>query len=140
MAGIIIPLFGKRTFDFSNLGASGTAEYVMVKALDLSQWTDVSLWIRVHSNGTEAGGEIQVIAHPTAPSVEDPAVDFVATGTSVSYTIDESTPSPGLLGVGMSAVSSPAVQISVKGVQNSGPPLVAIVAELSVEIVAKAKN
>lgn len=139
MAGTIIPVFTKRTFDFSNLGSSATAEYVMVKSLDVSQWTSVSLWIRVHSNSIAPDdAEIQVVVYPTDPSAEEPSVDFVDSDTYAYYAVQKSTAAPGLLGLNISSISDGFVRISVKGVQGSTPGTSS--ADLSVDVVAKAKG
>jgi hypothetical protein len=138
MTGTIIPAFSKRAFDFSSLAGSTTVEFVMIEALDLSHWTTVSLWVRVHSVNVGSTAAIEVIAYPIAPSVEQPEIDFVDTATSAICKVDSGTSAPGLLSVDISSLAAPAIQLRVKGTQASSPGEVD--AELSAEIVAKAKG
>jgi hypothetical protein len=139
MSGTNIRAIPKQTFDFSNLAPSATAEYLMVKSLDVAQWTTVWLWLRVHSNGiVPDNAQIQIIVNPTAPSVEDPAVDFVDTGSFTALGFNKAFGAPKLIGVDISSLSNGFVRISVKGVQDSSAGV--MTADISVDIVAKAKG
>jgi hypothetical protein len=139
MAGMIIPVITKRRFDFSSLPASATVEYVMVKSLDVSHWTELSVWMRIHAkNFAQEGAQIQVWAYDTAPSAEEPSSDFFG-ANGIGIGVLESFATPGLLGGDASSLSgAPFVRFTVKGVQGSGTG--SLWADLSVDLVAKARD
>lgn len=86
MAGTSIPLWNKRTFNFNNLTAGTTETQVAVKAIGCERYREGLLIVRAHTRDiVNAGSKIEVVAYTTAPSPEDPSVDFVfatAAGTA----------------------------------------------------------
>jgi hypothetical protein len=128
MAGMTIPLFTKRAFTFS-----ATTTTPVVKAVDVSHYTEGALIVRVHG-GTIDAGSIAVRARTTAPSPEDPAVDFVSTSNVAVVTLSTGLGS-GDLGVGaLSANFGGFLRVDVVGTYSSGT----LSATLSAELVVKA--
>jgi hypothetical protein len=68
-----IPLFTKRQYSFT---ADTTVP--VVKAVDVSQYTEGALVVRVHEASISAGSLV-VRARTTAPSPEEPSTDFYLT-------------------------------------------------------------
>jgi hypothetical protein len=69
MSGTTIPLFSRRTFDYDDLGGSGTSEIQIVKAVDVSQYTSGTASARAQQT-IGGGGNITVNAYTTAPTAE----------------------------------------------------------------------
>lgn len=127
MSGMTIPLFTKRTFTFAD-----TMTVPVVKAVDVSHYTEGSLIVRVHG-GTIDAGSIAVRARTTAPSPEDPSVDFVSTSNAAIVTL--TTASSGDLGTGaLSSDFGGFLRVDVVGTYVSGT----LTATLSAELVVKA--
>lgn len=88
MAGTSIPLWNKKSFNFNNLTAGTTETHVAVKAVASEKYREALLIIRAHTRDiVNASSKIEVIAFTTAPSPEDPSVDFVSTTASGTATI-----------------------------------------------------
>jgi hypothetical protein len=91
-AGTTIPLFSKRTFTFTNVVGATTMEVPLIKAIDVTEWTQGTLIVRVHSATiATAGSKLDVMLKTTAPTPEDPALDFLVVPASAvaSATIDQ---------------------------------------------------
>ncbi len=83
MAGMVIPLWNKKSFNFNNLTAGTTETHVAVKAVAVEKYREAMLIVRAHTRDIVNGSsKIEIIAFTTAPSGEDPAVDFVSTTAS----------------------------------------------------------
>jgi hypothetical protein len=138
MSGTIIPIMAKRTLDLSNTTANLTNEVVLVKAVDVSQWTEGELYVRVHGGSITGSATCQVIAKITSPTPEDPSSDFVygtAMGT-VTISSTETTAAPTLLRAALTANFGGMLQISFKAVQASSAQTIA--PKISIELVMKA--
>jgi len=136
MPGAIIPVFSRRMFDFDNVQSPGEVELVLAKAIDVEQYTEATLLVRVHALEIDRRARIEVIAKATAPSDEDPEVDFVG-ATVVIATIDEAVTAPALVKATFWADPGERVTISVRGSQTGTAPA-SCNAELSAELVVKA--
>lgn len=88
MSGRVVHLFSLRQFDFSDVTASQNVEIPIAKALDVSQYTEGKLVVRVHTNSI-SGGSITVNTYITAPSAEEPLL-----WNTVSLGIQTMTRSP----------------------------------------------
>lgn len=135
MPGAMIPVFSRRMFDFDNVQSPGEVEFVIAKAIDVEQYTEGTLLVRVHAHDIDRGAKIEVIARATAPSSEDPELDFVGE-TVVIVTVDATVRAPELVKASFWADPGERVTITVKGSQLSTAP-VSCNAELSAELVVK---
>lgn len=139
MAGTTIVLFTRRVFDFTNVGNALSVEIPMVKAIDVTEWTSGQLIIRVHSgtNVTGATGNAQVLLKVTAPTEEDPAVDFVDPTAVATATINNTVSSakPTIVRATLSAGFGGMLQCSVKG---TGQTSQTVKADISAELVLEA--
>lgn len=79
MAGLVIPVFPMRTFDFSWLAANSSTAFVAKRGIDVSQWIAVSLLVRV-SSSVMPNGAIVVSVLQEGPTSDDPGNDFVGSG------------------------------------------------------------
>lgn len=88
MAGVIIPLWNKKSWNFNNLTASTSETHVAVKALSSERYTEALLVVRAHTRDiVNASSKIEIVAFTTAPSAEDPSVDFFSSTASGTATI-----------------------------------------------------
>lgn len=131
MAGMIIPLFTKREFDFTN----GTGTVVVVKSIDTSRYTEGLINLRIHTNSSTAGtGTISAHAKAIALTGEDPALDFID-GTTLATASMTATTAAGLLLRGaLSSGFGGALQITIVGNKGTSATLRAV---LSAELVLK---
>jgi hypothetical protein len=69
------------------VGTGNTIEVPLVKALDVTEWTQGTLIVRVHSAViSSASSKIEVLLKTTAPTPEDPALDFLEVPASAVAT------------------------------------------------------
>lgn len=135
MPGATIPLFSRRRFDFDNVQSSAFVEVSMIQAVDVRQYTEGTLLVRIHAHDIEPGAKIEVIARATAPTDEDPERDFVGV-TVATVTIDATVAAPTLRKASFTSDPGERVTIAVRGSQPCGEP-VSCDAELSAELVVK---
>jgi hypothetical protein len=116
MAGQIINVIPPRLFDFSNLSTGYTDELVICRALDVSQWADASLLVRVNDVSALVGGNIVINAYYVAPTDDDPGIDFISTAFSGGQIfLDSTIPSPSLQGAPVYSPLGSALMITVQG-------------------------
>jgi hypothetical protein len=78
----------KRPFNFDQLTAGQSESQVAVKAIDVSAYREGMLVVRAHTRDiVNASSIIEVQAFVTAPSSEDPSVDWVASAALATATI-----------------------------------------------------
>jgi hypothetical protein len=134
MSGTIIPLFSRR--NFTQTAGITTPEIILVKAVDVSKYTQGVLIVRAHT--WTAGGAaptISVIARNTAPSMEDSARDFVITASAVATgSVTGLTITDKLVMTTLTANFAGMLQISV---QVATPGAATINADLSAELVMR---
>ena len=95
MAGIIVPLFSRTLFNFSNLAASATSTQIIANAINIASFDFVGLSVRLHEKNLGANVSIKITGRSVDPTNEDPA-DF-ALGTDVApVTITNATSAPSL--------------------------------------------
>lgn len=136
MSSATIPLISRRSFDFSNIGINGSVYTQLVKAIDVSQYTSGTLGVRIHSKNIVAGGSISVMAYMTAPTPEEPNVDFIDfTSAVATVAVDNSGTAPALELASLSSGFGGMLTIFVQGDQPTAPGT--IEAELSAFIVLK---
>lgn len=139
MSGTIIPIMSRKTINLSNTATSLSNEIVLVKAVDVSQYTEGELYVRVHGGTIGTGATCEVIAKITSPTPEDPASDFVFDTAMATVTIGSSdaTAAPKLLRAALSSNFGGMLSISFKATQPSGSAQT-IDPEISIELVLKA--
>ena len=117
MPGQSHTILSKRLFDCAN----GSATYVAAKAVPVVNWTQGSLLVRVHGASFTGASKFEVIAKTTAPSAEEPSVDFIATGTAVATaTIDSGNSAGDVEKASLAADFGAFLQITVVGTLDSG--------------------
>ncbi|HLT35693.1 MAG TPA: hypothetical protein VK034_05390 [Enhygromyxa sp.] len=107
----------------------------MIKTIDVTQYTEGTLLVRVHANDIGPDAKIEVIASATAPAGDDPERDFVGS-TVVTATIDAAVAAPALIRASFATDPGEMVTITVRGSQTSSAPT-SCAAELSAELVVK---
>jgi hypothetical protein len=140
MSGTTISLFSRREFDFSKVQGQRCVDIMLVKAVDVSQYTSGTLEVRVHSRTISGvGANICVLAYTTAPTAEDPTVDFVDYSAPVaSITVDDSDrrAPPVLATAALSPGFGGMLAIVVRGAQPR-VPVDTLAAELSAFLTVK---
>ena len=85
MAGVVLPVFPMRSFDFSWLVGASSASFVVKRSIDVSKWMSVTLLSRITTSSI-SNGTIQVGFQLEAPTTDDPALDFVTPLTPFATT------------------------------------------------------
>ena len=116
MSGTVIPLITKRDFNFDN----GTATVTVVKAVPVSQYTEGVLLVRVHSSGIASSSTLEVRARTTAPTAEEPSVDFVNDTSMASVSLDSDAAAGDLERAALTDDFGAFLQIQVEGTQDGG--------------------
>jgi hypothetical protein len=132
MAGSLIPVFNKRDFTFT---ATTTVGLVAAKAIPVDDYTEGTLLVRVHSGTLTGSNTIVLKVRSTAPTAEDPAVDFVVTASDLAVATVSSTATTGtLLRTPFTAGFGGYVRVEVWANYPSGTSCTAVLsAELSVK-------
>jgi len=73
----------KRTLDFNSVASGNTEDLVVAQGIDISQWREASLMMRVHVNSVSAGGGIQIFAQVEGRTAEDPGILFFTSGQTL---------------------------------------------------------
>jgi hypothetical protein len=140
MSGSTIPLFSRREFDFSEVRGDRCVDVLLVKAVDVSQYTRGTLEVRIHDRDISgSGARIWILAYTTAPTAEDPSVDFIDDSSPVASIVvddsDDRTP-PVLATAELSSGFGGMLAIVVRGEQ-ARAPVDALAAELSAFLTIK---
>src|SRR5215813_8240999 len=77
MPGIVYRALSKTTYDFSATAAGKSTTYIVAKGIDVSQYREGTLIVRIHPGGSFTGGapSFTVNVYADAPTPEDPASD-----------------------------------------------------------------
>ena len=130
MPGQSQPILSKRLYNFVN----GSATFVAAKAVPVVNWTQGSLLARVHDASFTGSSKIEVIAKTTAPSAEEPSVDFIATGAAVATaTIDSGNTAGDVEKAALGADFGAFLQITIVGTLDTGN----CSATISIDLVVK---
>jgi hypothetical protein len=138
MAGTVITLFPKRTFTFTNMVGSTSLEVPLIKAIDVTEWTQGTLIVRVHSATISAAAStIDVLLKTTAPTPEDPATDYLVVPASAvataSITQTVSNNDPCIVVAQLSTGFGNMLQLSVQATQaTSSSTLTAVLSAMLV--------
>jgi hypothetical protein len=128
-------VISRRPFDFTNLGASATLEFVMVRAADVVAWGDATLLLRAHALTIPVGAKLELIAKAIAPSADAPAIDFLALDPVASVTLDSTVSAPALRSGPLAAGWGSHVQIVLRATQASSPST--FTADISADLVLR---
>jgi hypothetical protein len=88
MAGRVINIIPPRLFDFTNLALNGETTIVLAKAIDVSQWPDATLMVRINDTSL-VGGELWISTQYVSPTADDPGADFVVTAPDAFIYIED---------------------------------------------------
>jgi hypothetical protein len=127
--GIIIPVFSLKTLTF----AATTTIAPLVRVIDVRQWRELTLLLRVFSNSNGSGSSITIRVRACAPSEEGPDVDFVDATNLASLVISDSgtTPAGTLIRGVVTANFGGWVQILVEATKGANPCAAAVNADFS---------
>ena len=128
-----LAILEKQQFDFSSLQASTSTVFVVHRAIDVMEWPRAALQVRVHSVDIGTNASIDVKVDIVSQTPEDPGVDFVLDGTSVS--IDDAVTAPTLLEPVVLGGMGAALRLSIEGNQASTPTNVK--ATISADLILK---
>ncbi len=138
MPGIVYRALPKTTYDFSATAASSTTTYIVVKGLDLSQYREGTLIVRIHSGSFTSGApSVKAEVFADAPTAEDPATEFegaAAVATTGAITNFNTTVSLTL--VNLTTPFGSSVRVKVSGTQ-SATPATNFKVTFSIDIVGK---
>jgi hypothetical protein len=87
MAGKILRLVNKRVIDFSNCATGTGPVYVLLERIDLSQYIDAMLAVRVHAVNVAGSSFMTIDLYGDGYTDDDPGILFVTNGTYFSSTI-----------------------------------------------------
>lgn len=135
MSGRIVNILSLREFDFTDVGDGDSVEIPIVKALDVSQYTEGKILVRVHNHDVPANGSIDVKAYITAPSIEDPSREFILPTAVATASVVQGSGNPGLVTGNLTSNFGAMLKITVVGTQPS--TATTLTATLSAEIVLK---
>ena len=127
MAGTRKTIIDKVEYNFNN----GSGTVVAVKAMDVVNWREGALLVRVHSTDVASSSTLDVIARIIAPTEEEPSVDYIYTTTDIAkVTLNSSTTAPSLERAAMADDFGAYLQITVVGTKSGGNCAATISAEL----------
>lgn len=114
MAGIRAELFSRREFSFANVSAGNNVEVVVHDGLDVSQFDECTLEVRVHTGTNATGTSVaKVVLSTYAPSKDDPSNNPSFANVLTSATVNSSTSVPGLVTAGATSNLGDQLQVSV---------------------------
>lgn len=118
MAGLLVPLFSRRSFSFTGLTASTTMDIVIVRALPVFGYREATVLVKVHSVALDGGATIDLLASETSPTEDAPGVDFVASTVVLTASVATGT-TPALVHAGNASTFGGHLQIVVRGTRGS---------------------
>ena len=104
---------------------STTADLVIVRALPVFGYREVTVLVKVHSRVLDGGATIQILASEASPSEDAPGVDFVATAVVFTASVATGT-TPALVHAGNASTFGGHLQIVVRGNRGSKGSCVAV--------------
>ncbi len=126
----VLKVIPKTTYDFT----SGSSTHVVCRALDVTNSSSGALLVRSHAHTISSGGSIDVVVKISAPSHEDPSIDFVG-NTVATATLGESTPvAPLLLKDDLDASFGGFLWVEVVGTKGSSTTQATISCDLAMTV------
>jgi hypothetical protein len=136
MTGILLPILERSDYNFTPTTAGLMAEIPLAQNIDVSQYRECTLLLRVHAlTLSNAASTIAIRARRVAPSEEDPAVFFRDQSTSWTATAVNNT-TPGTL-IGATVGPNTGGWLSFFLVVNQGSAGTTLTATLSAELSLK---
>ena len=132
MAGTVIDVMRKRELSFD----SGAATYVLAKAIPSRGWAGGGMFVRVHSKAITSSSTLAIQAFLTAPTAQNPDLDFIRATAIATITLTQFTTAPSLLLTNFSTHLGQFLLIRATGTPSGGT----CSAELSIELVLKADD
>lgn len=119
MAGRLLDLLERTDYAFSGLGVSAsTGEIPVAQNIDISQFSESTLLVRVHANALAGAQKLNVIVRSVLPAPDEPNV-FYRDNTSTSTTIDVNIAAPRLVRLALPANLGAMISVFVQGVQGA---------------------
>jgi hypothetical protein len=118
MAGLLVPLFSMRRFEFNGLTVSTTADLVIVRAYPVFAYREATVLVKVHSLALGGGASIAVLAVEASPTEDAPGVDFTASSVVFSASVTTAS-TPLLIDASNSTEFGGHLQILVRGTRGS---------------------
>jgi hypothetical protein len=135
MNGEALELFPRCRFKFTGIAAAGALEVPVVRALDVAEFADLTLVVRVHALSIGSDASVAVIVKTVSPTCEDPSEDFVDSDPLATITLTSGS-AVGLEVASLGTDFGSHVQVHVQGSQAPTAP-VTIDVTLSAELVAR---
>jgi len=137
MAGRVIRLVPKSTYEFSSLGAGAQTTIALAQRVDVSQYTELTLMVRTHEVNIPSGsGMLTVRAVADGHTDEEPG-QFFMDGTSLGDAdIDANTTAPGYDTVSLAAGSGAMISILLIAAQDASQ-VIDLEATISVDLSMK---
>jgi hypothetical protein len=136
-----VELLDRRRFDFSLLMGAATKELVVVKCLATPAFRDARLQVRVHEvdiGGGDESGTLDVFLKSTAPSRDDPGVDFVGEEALASAVVSATVGAGTLFDLSVKPAFGKAVRLLMRATQSGPDGPYSLVASLSASLVVRA--
>ncbi len=126
----VIKVIPKTTYDFT----SGSATHVVCRALDVTASSQGALLVRAHDHSIASGGSVVVTVKISAPSHEEPSIDFIGDEVA-SATLNSSSPAaPLLIKDDLDAAFGGFLWVEVVGTQGSGTTSATISCDLAMTV------
>jgi hypothetical protein len=95
MSGVQHSIIPRTKYSFDNIAVATTFSFPIARYIDVSQYREATLMVRVHARNIVATGTIKVEVLGDAPTSDDPAQDFQTgvQGTSTSIVAGTTSPS-----------------------------------------------
>jgi len=136
MTGTMIPVLERTDFSFTTTVAGTMAEVPIAPNIDVSQYTDCQLLLRIHALSiANPGSTIALRARRVAPTEEDPAQFFRDTSTAWTVTAGTNDLAPRILSVNVGPNAGGWISIFLVVTQGSAGTT--LTATLSAELVLK---
>ena len=139
MAGVVLQVVPKRVLDFSNLASGTTQDLVLAQGIDISQYSEVSLMVRVHDNsGTWPSlgtPKIEIFGQTDGRTFEDPGLLFAGSTLLGTATVASGTAQAAYFVNSLGSNVGSMVRIVARGTRGGATNTVK--ATLSVDISAK---
>jgi hypothetical protein len=136
MPGTIRRIIPKRTLDFSSLRAGTTEEIVLAQGVNVSEWREVTLQIRTHSNSISgSGGQIDISVYADGRTSNDPGILFASSPAVKVMSITSTTTGPSYQLGDCGSPLGALLMVTAKGTKTSSTA--ALAAAISVDLSLK---
>jgi hypothetical protein len=114
---MVMQVVPKRFIDFNELTSGSTQDIVLAQGIDISQWREASLMMRVHVNDvTTTVGTILIFAQTEGRTAEDPGVLFYSSSQQLgTLTINNTITAPYYVVNGLGANIGSMIRVVARG-------------------------